>query len=204
MNPRILIVNDSPLTRESLRQVLEAEDYEVEAVAETRLALERLRAGPYQLLVTDHRMPEIDGIALLGAVRTSKIPCGVIVLTAPWRSSTGPGLHEGRGRRLRRSTVRSRPIRAPGSPDPGTAPADRRTGTAPQPAPRGLPVSQHPLEEPEDAADLRPDQARRAARLDHPDLGRDRHRQGADRPGDPCVGHPPRRPVRRPELRGVE
>ena len=82
MNPRILIVDDSPLTRESLRQVLEAEDYEVEAVTDTRLALERLRAGPFQLLITDHRMPDLDGIALLAAVRSAKVPCGVIVLTA--------------------------------------------------------------------------------------------------------------------------
>ncbi len=82
MNPRILIVDDSPLSRETLRQVLEAEEYEVETVSDARLALERLRPGTFHLLITDHRMPDIDGIALLGAVRTSKIPCGVIVLTA--------------------------------------------------------------------------------------------------------------------------
>ena len=81
MNPRILIVDDTPLTRETLRLVLEADGYEVEAVAEGRTALELLRGEYFQLLITDHRMPETNGIELLGEVRAEKIPCGVIVLT---------------------------------------------------------------------------------------------------------------------------
>ena len=81
MNPRILIVDDTPLTRETLRLVLEADECEVEAVPDAREALSRLRASPFQLLITDHRMPEMSGIELLGVVRAEKIPCGVIVLT---------------------------------------------------------------------------------------------------------------------------
>src|SRR5271165_7101371 len=81
MKPRILVVDDTPLTRETLRQVLEADGCEVEAVDDARVALDRLRAGPYQLLITDYRMPEMSGIELLGIVRAEKIPCGVIVLT---------------------------------------------------------------------------------------------------------------------------
>jgi DNA-binding NtrC family response regulator len=82
MNPRILVVDDIPLTRETLRQILEADGCEVEAVGEARVALDRLHSGRYQLLITDHRMPEMSGIELLGTVRAEKIPCGVIVLTA--------------------------------------------------------------------------------------------------------------------------
>ena len=81
MNPRILIVDDTALTRETLRQVLEADGCEVEAVPDGRVALDLLRGVPYQLLITDYRMPEMSGIELLGVVRAEKIPCGVIVLT---------------------------------------------------------------------------------------------------------------------------
>ncbi len=81
MNPRILVVDDTPLTRETLRLVLEADGCEVEAVADAREALERLRSGPFQLLITDHMMPDMNGMELLGVVRAEKIPCGVIVLT---------------------------------------------------------------------------------------------------------------------------
>ncbi len=81
MNPRILIVDDTPLTRETLRQILETDGCEVEAVADAALALARLRAAPFQLLITDYLMPEMTGIELLALVRSHKIPCGVIVLT---------------------------------------------------------------------------------------------------------------------------
>ncbi len=82
MNPRILVVDDTPLTRETLRQVLQADGFEVEVVPGARLALERLRAAPFHLLITDYRMPEMSGFELLGVVRAEKIPCGVMVLTA--------------------------------------------------------------------------------------------------------------------------
>ena len=81
MNARILLVDDTALIRETLKLVLEANGHEVEAVADARTALDRLRASPFQLLLTDYRMPEMSGIELLGVVRAEKIPCGVIVLT---------------------------------------------------------------------------------------------------------------------------
>ena len=46
MKPRILVVDDTPLTRETLRQILEADGFEVEAVDDARLALEILQSGP--------------------------------------------------------------------------------------------------------------------------------------------------------------
>jgi DNA-binding NtrC family response regulator len=81
MNPRILIVDDTPLTRETLRQVLESDGCEVDAVADAEQGFDLLRHGNYQLLITDYRMPGLSGVELLGLVRTHKIPCGVIVLT---------------------------------------------------------------------------------------------------------------------------
>ena len=35
---------------------------------------EEAQAGSYQLIITDHRMPEMSGIELLGRVRAKKIP----------------------------------------------------------------------------------------------------------------------------------
>ena len=81
MNPRILVVDDTPLTRETLRLVLETDGCEVEVVEDPRVALDRLRSASFQLLITDYRMPEMSGFELLSIVREEKIPCGVIVLT---------------------------------------------------------------------------------------------------------------------------
>ena len=81
MTPRILVVDDTLLTRETLRQVLEQDGWEVETAGDAQHGLERLRAAPFQLLITDFLMPGMSGIEMLGVVRAEKIPCGVIVLT---------------------------------------------------------------------------------------------------------------------------
>ena len=201
MNPRILVVDDTPLTREPLRLVLEADGYEVETAADAGLAPRRLRAAPFQLLITDLRMPDMRGLELLGAVRAEKIPCGVIVLTGHGDTQLALDAMKAGADDFVTKPYDPARLGPAGPPDPGAAPADRRAGAAPPADPRGLQLPQHGLEEPEDAADLRPDRAGRPARLDGPDPGRDRHRQGAGRPGDPRRRQPPRRAVRRPELR---
>ena len=81
MKPRILIIDDTILTRETLRAIFEAEDYEVEAVGDARAGLDRLRVAPFQVVLTDQIMPGLSGIELLNIVRGEKIPCGLIVLT---------------------------------------------------------------------------------------------------------------------------
>jgi DNA-binding NtrC family response regulator len=81
MTRRILVVDDTPLICEHLRQILEPEGFEVETVGDGRTALDTLRARPFQLLITDLRMPDLDGVGLLTLVRKEKLPCGVMVLT---------------------------------------------------------------------------------------------------------------------------
>src|SRR5262249_49791023 len=46
-----------------------------------RAALDAIKARPFHLLITDLRMPDVDGFALLTTVRAEKLPFGVIVLT---------------------------------------------------------------------------------------------------------------------------
>jgi DNA-binding NtrC family response regulator len=82
MKRRILVVDDTELIRVHLRALLEEDGYEVEAVGDGPSALESLRARPFHLLITDLRMPDMDGLALLGTVRAERRPFGVIVLTA--------------------------------------------------------------------------------------------------------------------------
>ncbi len=82
MKPRILVIDDTILTRETTRAFLAAEGFEVEAVGNARAGLDRLHAAPFQLVVSDHKLPAVDGIELLNLVRAEKIPVGVIVLTA--------------------------------------------------------------------------------------------------------------------------
>ncbi len=66
---RILVVDDSITVREVQRQLLMRRGYEVDVAVDGREGFSTLRAGRYDLLVTDVDMPRMTGIELIRAVR---------------------------------------------------------------------------------------------------------------------------------------
>lgn len=65
----ILIVDDDAAIRESLRALLEDEDYQVIEAPDGLIALEVLRALPSQAVVlTNHNMPRLDGQGLVSMI----------------------------------------------------------------------------------------------------------------------------------------
>jgi two-component system response regulator AtoC len=82
MPRRILIAEDDDRQRRHLQQLLTGDpQFQVEAVGHGRDALERLLERNYSLLVTDLRMPEMDGMELLKQVQARELPVSVIVTT---------------------------------------------------------------------------------------------------------------------------
>ncbi len=81
---RILIVDDGAENRDVLRRRLEREGHAVEAAENGRRALERVAQRPYDLVLLDVLMPELDGYAVLdalkGSPKTRDIP--VIMISA--------------------------------------------------------------------------------------------------------------------------
>jgi CheY-like chemotaxis protein len=65
-----LVVDDVPMVRESLSIALESAGFAVVAVANGREALETLKEQPFDVLVTDMWMPEVDGLKLLKEIRS--------------------------------------------------------------------------------------------------------------------------------------
>lgn len=64
---RVLVVDDEEFLRSIVRERLEIAGYSVEEASNGSEALARLESsGPYSVLLTDLRMPVMDGIALLG------------------------------------------------------------------------------------------------------------------------------------------
>ena len=62
--PRILVIDDDPLVSQWLADALAAEGYDV-ALAENGLtALDRIRETRFDLILSDLRMPELDGVTL--------------------------------------------------------------------------------------------------------------------------------------------
>jgi DNA-binding NtrC family response regulator len=77
----ILIVDDEKNTREGLQWSLEDDDRVVLTAANGAQALEMIGRNRVHLVVTDLRMPEMDGLELLEAVRRESPGTEVVVLT---------------------------------------------------------------------------------------------------------------------------
>jgi two-component system, NtrC family, response regulator HydG len=78
----LLIADDDPGLRESLERTLTREGYRVILASDGNAALERLRAGGVDLVLTDLKMPGLSGIELLRAVKAIAPEVDVILLTA--------------------------------------------------------------------------------------------------------------------------
>ncbi|MBI4635652.1 MAG: sigma-54-dependent Fis family transcriptional regulator [Candidatus Rokubacteria bacterium] len=80
--PRVLVVDDEPAQRELVAGFLAKHGFEVVAAADGRTALERFRAEPFDLILTDQKMPAFSGLELLAAARAVNPEVAVIVMTA--------------------------------------------------------------------------------------------------------------------------
>jgi two-component system, cell cycle response regulator CpdR len=79
--PRVLVVDDEASIRELLTRTLALTEYDVEAVSDARTGLDRLRLGPYDLLIADLRMPVMDGLTLIREARRLQPDLKVIIIT---------------------------------------------------------------------------------------------------------------------------
>jgi excisionase family DNA binding protein len=79
--PRVLVVDDEEAIRELLSKTLALAEYDVDVAPDGTVALERMRLAPYDLLVTDLRMPGIDGLAVIREARRYKADLPVIIVT---------------------------------------------------------------------------------------------------------------------------
>lgn len=78
----ILIVEDEPKIARALREGLEAALFDVVVATTGREGLRRALGTTYTLIVLDLTLPELDGLALLAALRRELVRTPVIVLTA--------------------------------------------------------------------------------------------------------------------------
>jgi excisionase family DNA binding protein len=79
--PRVLVVDDEAAIRDLLAKTLALAEYDVDLAPDGRQALERLRIIPYDLLITDLKMPGIDGLNVIREARRLKPDIPVIIIT---------------------------------------------------------------------------------------------------------------------------
>jgi len=82
MEDRILIVDDEELICRLLAQKLTSEGYSCVTAYNGREALSRFYKGTFSLIISDIKMPEMDGIELLKRVRSLNPKMMVIMVTA--------------------------------------------------------------------------------------------------------------------------
>jgi excisionase family DNA binding protein len=79
--PRILVVDDEQAVRDLLAKTLTMADYDVDSAADGASAIDRLRAVEYDLLITDLKMPGMDGLSVIREARRAAPDLPVIIIT---------------------------------------------------------------------------------------------------------------------------
>ncbi len=81
MKPMLLIVDDEKPTREGLRAALE-DRYDVYLAEDAAAAMELLESEPFQVMLTDFRLPNEDGMKLIARAKSLARPPVCILMTA--------------------------------------------------------------------------------------------------------------------------
>jgi two-component system NtrC family response regulator len=79
---RLLVVDDEVTQREMLASILSRAGFEVETAAEGEEALDRLDRESFDLVLTDQKMPGMDGLTLLRRVREVRPSLPIVLMTA--------------------------------------------------------------------------------------------------------------------------
>lgn len=78
---KILIVDDERAIRSTLKEILEYENHQVEEAVDGAEGWEKIRNGGFDILLSDIKMPRMDGTELLEKVLAQGIDCPVIMIS---------------------------------------------------------------------------------------------------------------------------
>ena len=79
--PRVLVVDDNAVIRDLLSRVFALAEYQVDMAPDGPSAVEQMRRERYNLLITDLRMPGMDGMAMIHEARRIDADLPVIIMT---------------------------------------------------------------------------------------------------------------------------
>ena len=79
--PQILIVDDEPIVCERLKAFLESDGHGVETIVDPAKAMHRLETKEFDIVISDIRMGEVDGIQVMEKVFQNSAHTKVIMIT---------------------------------------------------------------------------------------------------------------------------
>ena len=81
MKPRILLLDDEPELRSTLRDRLILEGYDVQTAPDGRRGLKLYQENPVDLVITDVLMPEMDGLEVIRVLCGTPTPPLIIAMS---------------------------------------------------------------------------------------------------------------------------
>ncbi len=85
---RLMVIDDEPTVGRRLKQVLSKSGFEVEVFTRPVAAVERMAEEPFDIVVTDFRMKEMNGMQVLQKIRELSPRTKVIIITGYARIET--------------------------------------------------------------------------------------------------------------------
>jgi len=79
---KILIVEDDQLLNEFLVETLNRQPYDIDSTENAETAINKIKQNPYDLVITDIKLPDKDGMEVLNTTKSISNDVGVIVMTA--------------------------------------------------------------------------------------------------------------------------
>jgi DNA-binding NtrC family response regulator len=78
---KILIIDDEKAIRNTLREILEFENYKVEEASDGLEGLEKLKDNTYDLIMCDIKMPHFDGMEILDKMQAMGIETPIVMIS---------------------------------------------------------------------------------------------------------------------------
>ncbi len=77
----VLVVDDEAVIREGMRRILESDSIRVESVASGRSAIDKIQEKDFDVVITDLKMPGMDGLEVLKTIKILQPDVPVIIIT---------------------------------------------------------------------------------------------------------------------------
>ena len=204
MSARILIVDDEEIVIRSCLRILDGDEFQVEAVQDGREALRKIEENPYDVMILDIMMPNMDGLEVLRRVKETHPNVDVIMITGLSQIDTAV-----QAMKLGAFDYISKPFEPDELKLVVQRALERRRLLQENLNLKSEVWSKYRFENiigssPQMQAVYPADRAMRADQFDRPDHRRKRHRQGTDRARDPLQQPAQGQAVRRGRLQCVE
>jgi DNA-binding response OmpR family regulator len=78
---KILLIDDDEILRDSIQDILEEENHDITSADNPKIALQKLENEPFDIILSDVKMPEMDGLTFLKEVKDRYASTPIIMLT---------------------------------------------------------------------------------------------------------------------------